>query len=167
MKNISVSDLKLIPQLSHLKELEFISPSNEQLIAPFLKVLGIDLKKRLQIIACQHRNLQGKVVVGYMFSGEVSDDPEFLNSSFATTEDRMIAAGYKDLGLAEDMAKSLTLGRDYGDSEDGFPPELSNPDEKKILNEISILKQMLEVIRGNQYNSDGSAKLYGLTADSK
>lgn len=156
-KNISVTDLKLIPELSGLRMLDFIDPKNDSLIAPFLKILGFDLDYPIQFIPSQHRNMQGKVVIAYMISGEVECNSSFLTSEWASVEDKMIAAGYKDLGLAEDMANSLTTGRDYGsDSMEGFPPELANPDENGILQQIEVLENLLLLARGSPFKQDGS-----------
>ncbi len=159
MKTISVTDLKLIPELSHLRPLEFIDPVNDALIAPFLKVLGFDLDYAVEYVPCQHRNLQNEVVISYVIRGEVECNASFLESSFATIEDRMIAAGYKDLGEADFIANQMTSSRDYGDApEEAFPPELVNPDEDKILAEIETLKELLFLARGNPYKNDGSRK---------
>lgn len=159
MKNISVTDLQLIPELSHLRMLDFINPDNDELIAPFLKVLGFDLDYALQYIPCQHRNMQGKVVIAYMIVGEVECNASFLNSPWATMEDRIIVAGYRDLGFADDMATALSLSRDIdGEQVDGFSPELTNPDEAIILMQIQVLENLLLDVRGDPFKQDGSRK---------
>jgi hypothetical protein len=160
-KIISVEDLKLIPELSHLRTLDFIDPKNADLIAPFLKIIGMDMEFPIEFIACQHRTLQGKVVVSYQLVGSVECNDSFLSSSFASVEDRIIAAAYRDLSLAQELGLSQTSSRDYGDSlQEGFPPELCNPDEKEILAQIQILKDLLFLARGNPNKNDGSLKLF-------
>ena len=157
-KTLSVEDLKVVDELSHLRTLDFINPVNDDLIAPYLKVFGFDLDYPIEYIACQHRTLSGKVVVSYLISGEVEINDSFLSSSFATTEDHMIAAGYRDLGVAEDIASAMTAGREYGGGDEGFPSDQANPDEKIILEQIKQLNDMLLVIRGNPFKKDGSRK---------
>ncbi len=164
MKNISVTDLKLIPELSHLRMLDFINPDNDALVAPFLKVLGFDLEYPIEFVASQHRNMQGKVVIAYMIVGDVECNAAFLNSVWATHEDRMIVAGYSDLGLAEDLGMGSTSCRDYGTDSEGFAPDQSNPNEGEILKQIVVLQNLLLDARGNPFKQDGSRKLYGESA---
>ncbi len=82
-------------------------------------------------------------------------------------EDRIIAAGYRDMGIAEDMATSLTTSRDYtGEIDVGFPPDLVNPNEADILMQITVLTDLLMIVRGNPFKQDGSRSTlaeYGMT----
>lgn len=157
MKSISVTDLRLIPELSHLRMFDFIDPKNDSLIAPFLKVLGFDLEYPVQFVPCQHRNMQGKVVIAYTITGEVECNRAFITSPWASVEDRMIAAGYRDIGLAEDMAQRLTTGRDYGDDgNEGFSQDQCNPDESGIIQQIKVLEDLLLIARGSPFKQDGS-----------
>lgn len=159
MKTISVTDLKLIPELSHLRMLDFIDPKNDELIAPYLKVLGFDLEYPLEFKACQHRNLQGKVVIAYLIAGEVECNRAFLTGEFATVEDRIIAAGYSDMSLANQLSSSLSTSREYDSGiVEGFPPDLINPNEDDILGDIKVLEDLLLEVRGDPFKQDGSRK---------
>ena len=161
MKVYSVIDLQLIPELSHLRMLDFINPDNDTLIAPFLKVLGYDLEYPIQFVPSQHRTLAGKVVIAYQIVGDVECNDSFLSSSFATAEDRQIARGYKDLSYSDFLGEGRTASRDYGDEGvEGFAPDQCNPDEKEIAAQIKVLEDLLLVVRGNPYKLDGSRKLY-------
>lgn len=157
MKNISATDLILFPELSHLRMLDVIDPKNTELISPFLKRIGIDLDYPVQFVPSQHRNMQGKTVIAYMVVGELECNSSFLNSEWATVEDRIIAAGYHDLGKAQDMAQALVSARDYESGvQDGFPPDLANPDEDEILMQIKVLADLLLSVRGTPFKQDGS-----------
>jgi len=160
MKTISVTDLMAkVDELSHLRMIDFPDPKNDALIAPYLKVLGFDLDYPIQYIPCQHRNLQGQVVIAYLIAGEVDINSNFLNSSFATPEDRLIAAGYKDMSLANEMSRSLSTSRDYNSGVvEGFPAELTNPDEKAIIEQIEVLQNLLDVVRPNRFSDGGRLK---------
>lgn len=163
MKSISVTDLKVVPELAHLRLIDFINPENDKLIAPYLKALGFDLDFPIEWIPSQHRNMQGKVVIAFRIVGDTECNDKFLSSPFATSEDRMIARGYQDLGLAHDMAKQMTTGRDYGgdgegQSEKGFPPELTMDNEDVVKMQIQTLKDLLVIVRGDPFNEDGSRK---------
>lgn len=161
MKTISVTDLKLIPELSHLRMIDFIDPKNDALIAPYLEELGFDLDYPIEYMARQHRNLQGKVVIAYMIAGEISCNEKFLKSAFATAEDRIIAAGYRDLSLAKDMARGMHTSRDIEGEVEGFSPDQANPDEDDILMQIKVLDDLLLDVRGDPYKEDGSRKTLG------
>ena len=157
MKSISATDLILFPELSHLRMLDVIDPKNTELISPFLKLIGIDLDYPVQFIPSQHRNVQGQTVIAYMIVGELECNESFLSSEWATTEDRIIAAGYKDLGKAQDMARALTTARDYDSGVvEGFPPDLVNPDEDVISMQIKVLTDLLLLVRGSPFKQDGS-----------
>lgn len=162
MKSISVTDLMLIPELAHLRTFDFIDAANTELIAPFLRIIGFDLDYPVQFVASQHRNLQGQVVVSYQLVGEVECNEAFLKSEWATSEDRMIAAGYRDIGLAQELANAMTLGMNYGSSDadgepvDGFPTDLTCPDEAVIAAQIKQLNDILLTVRGNPYKQNGS-----------
>lgn len=158
MKTISVTDLILADTLAHLKPLDLVHPKNTELLKPVLKTLGFDLDYPIQFIPSQHRNMQGKVVISYQIVGEVECNAEFLNSAWATHEDRMIAAGYRDLSLAHDLASSATIGRDYNSGEgviEALPPDMLNPDEKSIRDQITMLEDYLRAVRGDPYKEDG------------
>ncbi len=166
-KNISSTDLLLIPELSHLRMLDIIDPKNDSLVATYLKIIGFDLDYPVNYVPCQHRNMQGKVVVAYMVTGEVCCNHSFLSSQWASIEDRIIAAGYRDISLAEAMADSMTICRDSTNDGalEGFPQDMANPDEKKILAEIKLLDELLFIARGSPFKLDGSRKTlaeYGL-----
>lgn len=159
MKTISVTDLKLIPELAHFRPIDFIDPKNDALIAPYLKVLGFDLDYPIEYLARQHRNLQGQVVIAYMIAGEVDINSKFLTSSLATSEDRIIAAGYKDMSLANEMSRSLSTSRDYNSGvTEAFPAELTNPDEAAITEQLEMLESLLDMMRPNRYGEDGCLK---------
>jgi hypothetical protein len=157
MKTFSATDIILFPELSHLRMLDVIDPKHTDLISPFLKLVGFDLDYPVQFVPSQHRNLQGQVVIAYMLVGDVECNESFLNSAWATTEDRIIAAGYKDLGKAQDMAQALTSARDYDNGiTEGFPPDLVNPDESEITMQIKVLADLLLLVRGSPFKQDGS-----------
>jgi hypothetical protein len=158
MKVISVTDLQLVPELSHLRQMDFIDPANTELLRPVLKTLGFDLEYPVQFIPSQHRNLQGKVVISYQIVGDVEINESFLSSEWATAEDRMIAAGYRDVGLAADLAASMTIGRDYeGESKgEALAPDQLNPDADIISAQIKVLEDALLLVRGDPFKEDGS-----------
>jgi hypothetical protein len=169
MKAISVYDLKLIPELSHLNYFEMVDPKNDHLVNPFLKIMGFDLDYALQYTVSQHRTMQGTVEIGYVIRGEVNISRDFLTSEWATLDDRLIAAAYTDPSLCKAMCGQLNTSLNYTAFHDGgtavpeaiedFPECLTNPDEAEILEAMKQLEVLLLEIRGSQYKEDGSHKL--------
>ena len=170
MKSISVTDRRHIPELSHLNYFELVDPKNDHLVKPFLEMIGIDTDYPIQYVAAQHRNLQNKVVVNYMIVGEVQCNRKFLNSEWASLDDRMVAAAYQDPSLCKALCDQLNTTLDYNSFKDAIetkngpkeqlPPNLLNKDEGVIAAQIRQLEDLLFQIRGSQFNEDGSLKTF-------
>ena len=75
-RNISESDL------ATFKEYDGSIAVRNQL----LYKLGVDVSMTVEVIECQHRNLQGKVVEGKLFMGFERLDREWCKSGFASLE---------------------------------------------------------------------------------
>lgn len=75
-RNISESDLQVF------KEYDNTVASRNKL----LYKLGVDTSMNIEVIECQHRNLQGKVVEGKLFMGFERLDREWVKSGHASTE---------------------------------------------------------------------------------
>lgn len=166
MKTLSVTDLKLIDELSHLNYMELVHPSNDDLVAPFLTRYGIDINKPIEYRAYRHRNLQGKVVVNYLISGELLLDRKSLTNEFSSIEDRKIAASFYDKSLFEDLHAmghtSPTYGGDWAldVKVQAVEDDEYRQEEIKIAQEIAQLEDLLYHIRGSQMRADGSIKTY-------
>ena len=75
-RNISESDLQVF------KEYDNTVASRNKL----LYKLGVDTALHIEVIECQHRNLQGKVVDGKLFMCFERLDKEWVKSGHASTE---------------------------------------------------------------------------------
>ena len=75
-RNISESDLTIF------KEYDGSVAVRNQL----LYKLGVDTSLHIEVIECQHRNLQGKVVEGKLFMGFERLDRDWCKSGFASLE---------------------------------------------------------------------------------
>ena len=91
-RNISESDL------ATFKEYDGSVAVRNQL----LYKLGVDTSLLIEVIECQHRNLQGKVVEGKLFMAFERLDREWVKSGHASIE-AFIAAG-NDPTLAKEVA---------------------------------------------------------------
>lgn len=166
MKTISVTDLKLIEELSHLNYMELVHPSNDDLVSPFLRRYGIDTDKPIEYRAYQHRNLQGNVVVNYLIAGELLLDRTSLTNEFSSLEDRKIAASLYDKSLFEELHDMGHTSPAYGGDNalDKSLPERESEEYReetsRISKEIALLEDILFHIRGSQRNADGSIKTF-------
>jgi len=65
--------------------------------------LGVDTSLHIEVIDCQHRNLQGKVVEGKLFMAFERLDREWCKGGFASLE------AFVAYGGDETMAREVTL----------------------------------------------------------
>ena len=87
-RNISESDL------ATFKEYDGSIAVRNQL----LYKLGVDVSMTVEVIECQHRNLQGKVVEGKLFMGFERLDREWCKSGFASLEAFIASSNDHTLG---------------------------------------------------------------------
>ena len=91
-RNISESDL------ATFKEYDGSVAIRNQL----LYKLGVDVSMTVEVIECQHRNLQGKVVEGKLFMAFERLDRDWVKSGHSSTE-AFLAAG-NDCTLSKEVA---------------------------------------------------------------
>ena len=92
-RNISETDLQAF------KEYDNTVASRNKL----LYKLGVDISMSVEVIECQHRNLQNKVVDGKLFMCFERLDKEWVKSGHASTE------AFLAYGGDETMAREVTL----------------------------------------------------------
>lgn len=91
-RNISESDLKTFAEYDGS-----VAIRNQ-----LLYKLGVDISLPIEVIECQHRNLQGKVVEGKLFMAFERLDREWCKGGFASIE-AFISAG-NDPTIAKEIA---------------------------------------------------------------
>lgn len=87
-RNISESDLQVF------KEYDNTVASRNKL----LYKLGVDISMSVEVIECQHRNLQGKVVEGKLFMAFERLDREWVKSGHASLEAFIASSNDPTLG---------------------------------------------------------------------
>lgn len=165
----SFRDLLRIPALSGLNEIQLLHPAMDSTVNAYLRELGFDLKQAILYVPSKHRDLSGKVAVGFRAIGEISDNREFLTSRLCTITERLLAAAEKDPSLCRElcnlMGNSINLGDGDTSSEDeDFPEELVETDYDEIATEIRNLENLRDTIRGTPYDEAGALKLPGTYA---
>lgn len=162
----SFRDLRRIPTLSNYNEIQLLHPAMDAVINNCLEQLGFSLNHAIQYIPANHRDLSGKVEVGFRAVGEISQNREFINSHLCTMTERLVAAAQVDPSLTRElctlMGNSLNIsGEDAGEESSDFPDELVEPDYKNVVDQIAALERIRDEIRGTAYAEDGSLKLPG------
>lgn len=160
----SFRDLQRIPALSSLTEIQLLAIERDDLVNQYLGQLGFDLNKAILYVPAKHRDLAGKVAIGYRAVGDIDPhDREFLNSSLCLPIERLVAASKTDLSLTRELAKlmgsTVELKDDHAvEDDDGYPDELIEEDCDSVQEEILMLENIRDMIRGSPYNEHGALK---------
>lgn len=159
MKVISGRDIRKVSFLSHLSDIELMSPANDHLVNPVLHTIGFDLERGLSYNVALHRSWDKIVAVGLVISGEVRQDRLFQLSEWATSEDRQI--GQSDISLACHLASMECSQTSYSEGSELEEDKESWMDEDEIEaieDEIMSMSMVLRATRGSQQRKDGSVK---------
>jgi len=113
VKNVSFRDLQLATVLAGLNEIQMTYPENDDKMRWVLAQCGIDVEYDIEYVPCLHRDLRGKVAVGFMACGELNINRNVLNSPVCDVTDRLVAAAYQDPSLAKELATMLSSKADY------------------------------------------------------
>lgn len=160
----SFRDLQRIPALSNLTEIQLLAIERDDLINSYLGKLGFDLNKAILYSPAKHRDLSGKVGVGFRAVGDINpNNREFLNSKLCQPIERLVAASKYDMSLTRELAKlmgsTVELKDDQAvEEDDGFPDELIEEDYDAVEAEILVLENIRDMIRGSPYNEHGALK---------
>lgn len=168
-KSISFRDLRLIPELSSYNEIAMLQPRMDHLISGFLKIVGFDLDYPVEYVPSLHRDMQGKVALGFRCVGEVSCNRADINSPFCDLTDRLVAASYLDTSLMDALSELVAQSPDYASlAEDGQINVEEMPALATIIFEdnwedteaqITVLYDLRDKIRGSAYNESGALKM--------
>lgn len=163
MKSVSVTDLQLIPELSGYSIFDFLNPKNDEVVNEYLYEMGFDVDKGVEYTVSYHRNWQKQALVGYVIVGEMRNDWQFKRSSWCSAEDRLIAAGSRDLSLAKELAAMMNIQIEYGsiyslEQEEDKEFYMDQEDIDRIEDEMELLEEVMKNIRGEQHKKDGSLK---------
>lgn len=163
---LSFRDILRIPEFKDYNEIGLLHPSMDSRVNFYLGQLGFDLDYAIVYEPSKHRDMAGKVAVGFRAIGEISINNAFIGSRLATFEDRMMAAYNKDPGLARELAnlggnsvsfKSAEIENSAEDEE--FPDTLIEPDYEEVAREIRNLEKIRDAIRVDVRDESGSFKL--------
>lgn len=160
----SFRDLRLIPELSKYSEIELLHPILDPTVNAFLEVLGFDLNYPVVYEPSKHRDMQGKVAVGFRAVGEISLKRAFINSPLCSVDERLIAASKQDMSLTRELAQLAGRGSTFAAGEnrlvssEDFPPELIEADYDDVTSQIAQLEAIRDHIRGEERTESGARK---------
>lgn len=164
-KTISMRDLLKVSWLSHCNEVMLLDPEMDEDVNRALATVGFDTEYPLEYFAAQHRDMSGRVAIGYMIAGEVQCNRAHLTSKYATLEDVLIASAYLDTSLTEELGKLRGLSRTYDnnlsledDFERNYPKELVQLNWNDIERQIYELNELCVHIRGPKHSDSGGLK---------
>lgn len=167
MINISFSDVLLIDEFKGLRELDLLDVKMDAKALPYLHELGLNKNAGYEIIAHKHRNLQNKVVVGFMYSGDIRQDDNFRKSKFCTLMDRVIMSAKKDFSLTKELCTMMggsssaysNINEDDEKSEkDYLELDLYEDDFEQVLKQLEQMRSIITFARGNPHSESGSLK---------
>ena len=170
MRCLSLRDIKLHPKLVGLNEVQCIHPEMDVVMEQVLEELGYDVEYPVIYQASNHRDMQGKVAIGFQAIGELIINRNVVNSGMYDLFEVIATTGYSDLSLTQELAKLQNTSMKYTDfideetggalAPEDFPECLKEPDEEFILIQIKQLNDIRDALRGNMYKEDGSLKCF-------
>lgn len=117
--------------------------------------------------AANHRDMSGKVGVGYVVCGEININRKHMNSVYTDTITRIAASSYLDRSLTQELAtlSGTTLDHDAFHEchvvdviDDPYLGEYVEDTWKAVEREIKVLEELRAFIRGPAYDESGSPK---------
>ena len=113
MKTCSFRDVLKASWLTQYNEIDLLSIDRDEDVNRVLTELGFDCEYPLNYFPAKHRDLSGKIAVGFMVSGEVQCNRKHLTSVFADLTDILISSAYIDPSLTRELADLSGLSRNY------------------------------------------------------
>lgn len=168
-KTISFRDLQVAEELSHLNEIQMLHIDNDPLVNNVLRQCGMDIDYGVAYIPSKHVDMQGRIAIGYMAVGEVSINREYIDSPLSSSTDRLVAAGYRDVSLAQELLTLATSNRAYSEFVDteylpeaedvvGYDEADVEEDYEWVSAQIQQLEDIRDALRGSMFNSAGTLK---------
>ncbi len=166
MFNISVSDLLKLGDFAGMNEVSLIHPKNDEKVLNHARTAGMDVTGGYCYEASQHKNMFGKVVVGYRLIGELTNTPSFRSSPFCTPEVRTLSHLRRDVSLTQEMVKLSGGCFSYGksvedDAESDREYESMYEENWQVLEQqINLLNQIAIDVRGSSMGANGGMKTF-------
>jgi hypothetical protein len=168
MKNISFRDLRLCTPFVGMSEIQMLTLENDDNMAWALDQIGFDIEYPISYVPLKHRDMQGKVGLGFMCVGEINMNSSYVESSLCTLAERMIVAAYTDPSLTKELSNLMGMRVNFrsllengtDSSREDLPDEMLEPDRELVGFQIEELERLRDHIRGSMLNDRGEAKTF-------
>jgi hypothetical protein len=166
MFQLSCSDILKLDDFAGMNEIQLIHPDNDEKVLNHARTAGMDICGGYEYSASQHKNMAGKVVVGYRLIGELTNTPTFRSSPFCTSEIRTLSHLRRDVSLTQEMVKLSGGCFSYGKSveedaeSDREYESMYEPNWQVLEQQINLLNQIAVDIRGTPYGANGGLKTW-------
>jgi hypothetical protein len=163
---LSVSDLLKLNDFAGMNEVQLIHPDNDEKVLNHARTAGMDITGGYEYSASQHKNMAGKVVVGYRLIGELTNAPSFRASPFCTSEVRTLSHLRRDVSLTQEMVKLSGGCFSYGKSveedaeSDREYESMYEPNWQVLEQQINLLNQIAVDVRGSSMGANGGMKTF-------
>ena len=157
-KSVSFRSVLTIPAFAHLNERDLLDVKMDKYVWPYLHEFGVDIEYPVEIIVNDHRDLNNKTGIGYLYCGEIRVDSAFRKSPFCTLTDILVINSYRDRSLSQELATIMSQGTMAFDGEgedEAFLDEHVESSFGENTAQINVLKEMLYNARGSQRNASG------------
>lgn len=152
---MSFKDIKGIEPFQQLSEFDLAHPSADKLVAPYLHLFGCDLDYPIGVEANLHRTRGNEVHLGYMWTGSLRHDTEWVDGPLCSWIERLSALSFYRADLVFEIIQ-LTGGRvsysifDGIDNSSGHKLEACNISDDYEANTVLInqLNEIAQRIRG-------------------
>lgn len=153
--------IRVVPQFQGKSEYDLIRPEMDEAVHDVLADLGFSMRHAITYVPALHRDLTGRVAVGFMARGALNHYARsYLSSPLCDPIELLIAAAKRDPSMAAELAKMLggkhCLDNDCAiDKEPPYDGKVE-PDYEDNLLMIQGLTQLRDFIRGNEMLDDGT-----------
>ena len=165
MISIAFDDLLQFPSLKGYTERSLLLPSMDSKVLECCYQLGMDITKGYEYIPSKMRTLRDTIVTGYRVSGEIRLD--WRTSPLCTLTERIIISTKQDVSLTKELCNLMNSSLDYRsfteneDCNDGYEYEEGFEDDMhSVSEELQVLQEMLDNVRGSSMGASGSMKTY-------
>lgn len=160
---MSLRDLQRFEALRTYKETSLIHPVMDLVMFKYLGALGFSLDHPIEYIPSFHRDMQGRVALGFQAVGEIDhENKEYLRSHLCPLVDRLMAAAKKDMSLCVELCQMsgqrVPLDDDAIEEDNSFQDEWIEPNYKTNLASIEALLEIRDNIRRPRRNENGTEK---------
>ena len=147
-RNLSLRDVRRIPEFSGYTELDLVQPEMDAKLAHVFEAFGFDLSRPITYHAAKHRDISGHVALGIYAVGELNKKATWYTSHPVCSDIERMMCSNCMASLAE-LAKILKghLNPRFLTSSSPYFPSDYEPDHIEVGERIAALEAKIEEAR--------------------